>query len=298
MSGTERKVDAVALRELGFPEDLIAEALRRQERGLLEVEPPADLVQRTIETCTHLFPRESGESQETKEPAWGLFHEALGIGRLAPNPASFAAVASGLSNHYASSLGFAFKAHKPPLVMLDNHNLIEPEWWQQDPIFRCMRTATGTVNHTVREHGIAPSALLVFLRPKVSDYKKAELAAIANMVAEASSDIWWTPYDAANPYAGQDVVAMGEKSLLKIDIRAETPLKAIQAMKTTTDPDLVRKVRSDLLGYISHATPVKVDGKLYGALAQTELSPQNVRNAIDRVISGVPAPTLAVAGAA
>jgi hypothetical protein len=68
MSERNRNVDAKALRNLGFPEDLIEEALRREDRGALAVEPPEDLVQRTIERCAGLFPKE-GEPQEAEVPA-------------------------------------------------------------------------------------------------------------------------------------------------------------------------------------------------------------------------------------
>jgi hypothetical protein len=293
MSGTERKVDAESLRQLGFAEDLIEEALGHQERGVLAFEPPADLVRRTIEKSAHLFQEEAGKAQPATDPSWGLYSEVMGIGRLTPDPGQFAAVAGSLSNQYSRSLGYAFSAHDRPMVMLDNHNLIQPGWWQQDPIFRCMRDAAGTVNRTAREHGLAPSVLLVVLRPQVSDYGKAELQSIASLVEEASSDIWWMPYDANDPYAGQDVVAVGEESVLKIDVMADTPLEAIEAMKTTTDPTLVKQVRSDLLAYMDRATPVKVNGTLSGPLAQTGVTPDSVRNAIGMVISEGAAPSAA-----
>jgi hypothetical protein len=64
MSERRRSVDAQALRELGFPEDLIEEAVRREGRGVLAVEPPEDLVQRTIDRCARLFPEEKPTEAE------------------------------------------------------------------------------------------------------------------------------------------------------------------------------------------------------------------------------------------
>jgi hypothetical protein len=280
MTDTARTIDTDALRQLGFSEELIAEAVSREERGVLAIEPPADLVERTIAACAHLFPEDTGERKEAEDPLWAPFYPAR-----PPEPDLYALV-SRLSNQYMRSLGYAFASRERPLVMLDNHNLIEPTWWKRDPIFRCMRDAAGSVNSTVRNYGLDPSALVVVLRPDVRDYAKDELETIAAQVAEATSDVWWIPHDAAGPYADQDVVVLGEDSVLKIDGRAGTPLKAIAAMKTATDPTVVRQVRSDLLGYIAHATPVKVGGTLTGPLSRAELTTDVVRSALGTVISG------------
>jgi hypothetical protein len=72
MSEQDRSVDAKALRELGFPEDLIEEALRREDRGVLAVDPPEDLVQRTIDRCARLFPETEVEGQEAEALASSL----------------------------------------------------------------------------------------------------------------------------------------------------------------------------------------------------------------------------------
>src|SRR3954469_803080 len=86
MSRSERTVDAESLRRLGFAEDLITDALVLQERGVLAVEPPVDLVQHTIERCAHLFLKEAGETRQAEDPAWEIFHEALGFGSINTTP--------------------------------------------------------------------------------------------------------------------------------------------------------------------------------------------------------------------
>lgn len=80
MSRSNRTVDAESLRGLGFTEDLIEDARILQERGALAIEPPAGLVQHTIEKCAHLFPKEAGETKQAKGPEWELFYQALGLG--------------------------------------------------------------------------------------------------------------------------------------------------------------------------------------------------------------------------
>lgn len=49
-----KKVDASRLRELGFSEALIEEAVEREKTGLLDMESSPDLVQHTIDQCAWL----------------------------------------------------------------------------------------------------------------------------------------------------------------------------------------------------------------------------------------------------
>jgi len=285
MSRAERRIDAAALERLGFAKDLIEEATRREDRGILAFEPPPDLVQRTIDRCAHLFPQ---GQKEPMEDAWKPFAEALGLGALAQEVVfrQCADLVSELSSQYMRSLGYAFSHRDRPLLMLENHNLIQLSWWERDPLFRCMRTATGTVNRTVRQYGVDASALVVVLRPKLTDYSAEDLETIGTLVQEGSSDIYWMRFDAAERYAEQDVVVVGEESLLKIEVKTDSPLKAFGAMKTTEDRMLVRQVRSEVLACIKRATPIKVGGKLYGEFAGTDVSAARVRSALGVVISG------------
>jgi hypothetical protein len=44
-----RKIDPERLKRLGFDDDLIKEAVEWEKRGLLDVQPPSDLVERVME---------------------------------------------------------------------------------------------------------------------------------------------------------------------------------------------------------------------------------------------------------
>lgn len=48
---SKKKVDIEELRALGFSEDVIEEAVLRDDRGLLDVEFPPDLAERTLAVC-------------------------------------------------------------------------------------------------------------------------------------------------------------------------------------------------------------------------------------------------------
>jgi hypothetical protein len=46
-----KRVHAEKLRELGFPEKVIEEAVRAAERGLFDIEPSPGIVERTVQSC-------------------------------------------------------------------------------------------------------------------------------------------------------------------------------------------------------------------------------------------------------
>jgi hypothetical protein len=57
-------VDPERLRKMGFPEGVIQEAVAREESGVLDHEPPADLVEKTIEACKGIAEAESRADAE------------------------------------------------------------------------------------------------------------------------------------------------------------------------------------------------------------------------------------------
>jgi hypothetical protein len=188
---SERPINADTLRTLGFREELIAEALRRQERGVLSVEPPSDLVQRTMARCAHLFKAE--REQQHASDVWRSLVGSLTMPEPATDPVQFfTAATTALCNQYTRSLGHALTARERPLVILENHNLVRPNWWYRDPIFRCMRDAAGTVNRTVAERGVEPSAIVVMLKPRLNDYAHEEIETLVSQIRDATSDVWWS----------------------------------------------------------------------------------------------------------
>jgi hypothetical protein len=94
-------------------------------------------------------------------------------------------------------------------------------------------------------------------------------------------------YDPASAYANEDVIVIGEESLLKIDVKAASPIEAFESMKTATNPALARQVRAEVLGYcVRRATSIKVGGHLKGRFALAPLTPETVRDALEAVIAG------------
>jgi hypothetical protein len=282
---TERRVNADTLKKLGFSDDLITEAIRREERGVLSVEPPPDLVQRTMSRVAHLFemtPQENPRASDT----WRSILDSLKMPDREPDPVRFfAAATTVLCNQYTRSVGHALTARERPLVILENHNLVHPNWRYSDPIFKCLRDAAGTVNRTVAERGVDPAAIVVMLKPRLIDYTPDEVDTLVSQIRDATSDLWWMKYDPASAYANADVIVIGEEALLKIDVKAASPFEAFESMKTATNPDLARRVRQEVLGHcVAKAMSIKVGGHLQGRLAAEPLTRKTVRDVLESVI--------------
>src|ERR1700730_12839970 len=76
MTQKNSRVDPYALRDLGFPDDLISEAVVRAERGVPQIEPPPELLMRLLERAKKLTPKTSDQEAAPAgifdAPAWIL----------------------------------------------------------------------------------------------------------------------------------------------------------------------------------------------------------------------------------
>lgn len=69
----KRKIDELKLRELGFPESFIKEAKMREQSGLLDIEPPIDLIDRVMKKCSPLFE----EHQSKRDVETNFFYRSV-----------------------------------------------------------------------------------------------------------------------------------------------------------------------------------------------------------------------------
>lgn len=282
--------DPERLRRLGFSEKMIAGALRLQEAGVVGVEPPADLIDRTIEECRHLFPAKEDEPPERE---WNHLFEGVRAGMLAASHPAFdryADFVTNLSNRCYGSLSFALEHRQRPLMVLDNHNLVDPSSWTQDPLFRSMRKTWTSVNNVARSQNLDPTGVLVVLRPSAKDYDLDQLKTLAQLLDETTSDIWFMSLEQANQHASsylkRDVVVVGDTSVLKIEVKGDAPGGPIEDVRATEVPDVVSKVRQDLIGCTRRAFPIKSKGVLVEGLRGASDDPSRMRAMIDDVITG------------
>jgi hypothetical protein len=194
-----------------------------------------------------------------------------------------------LSNACYQSMTFALSKRERPLLILDNHNVVEPTSWVEDPLFSSMRSAWKGVNTVARSQNVDPSGVLVVLKEDAADYKVEELASLVMLIEEATSDIWFMSFAEARrhaaPYLDEDVVVVGDSSVLKIAVKGHAPGTAMGTVRGTDERTVVSRIRGDLLSCTQHAFQVKVKGALRPALRGIGQDTGRMRQVISDVIS-------------
>jgi hypothetical protein len=262
----------VELRNLGFPEEIIRESVQAEERGLFDMEPSHDLVERTIARCRDFMrvPRtaereskadsvfkaiaaralaaqkaEADLSQALRELPFSaaLQDGLLGLNRL---PVDWLAVASLMK-----------QKELRPLMMVDNHNVINPSWWESDSGLRSLRSACRVVNTFAQENGTPPASVLMVLRPNLDTYTKDDFVAIGELVNSTSSDLWMITHQNAGPYQQRDVIVVGQDRVLTLQGKFANPGDAFVAFREEDDSSVAIEVRGNIEQATQEAVPIK-----------------------------------------
>lgn len=70
----QRKINKQELRELGFSEAAIEEACERERRNLLNIEPPAGLLENAMDKCLPIFEAEKHQRRMEANFLYRTFH--------------------------------------------------------------------------------------------------------------------------------------------------------------------------------------------------------------------------------
>jgi hypothetical protein len=169
--------------------------------------------------------------------------------------------------------------------MLDNHNLVEPSWWNNDTGFRSFRNACQIASKAALQSGVPPAACLVVLRPRIENYSDSDLIAIEELLRSGTCDMWWVPYEHAGRYKSRDLIVLGEERTWELNEKSKSPVEALDGFRESSNPSEASRVRNQLLQDIAR-TGIQVlkEGHLT-TRAAAELKSQGVRRLIGSVIS-------------
>ena len=263
----KRTVKAEELERLGFPAEDIAAARRMENLGLFHMEPSPDLVERTLQKCIHLLKKHAVEPEDPiMSPVTALLDP---VAVLTAEPALLPALdlmqllrSQQLPHACLEAAKFARSRGSRPVVMLDNHNLIEPTWWDVDNGFRAFWNACQITNRIVRERGGPPAATVVVLRHDPADYSDDDLAAIRDVVRKGTSDLWWLGYKDAGEYQGCDVIVVGEETSWELKHKPKSPVEALDGFEQITSTTRAIRLCGEVTDLTRSAMQIRVDGKL------------------------------------
>lgn len=308
------RVHEEQLRKLGFSNKLIDEAVQSEALGLFDMVPSGDLVERTVERCAHLYRELAVEASASTNTATAfvdapamptdLSHLAECVGsrakaarleltqlsRLFENiegaeALSTFGVMEGLPLACMSSVEYALGERKRPFVFLENHNLVDPAWWQTDAAFRSMRVACKTVNSIVTSKGIPAAAAVVVLRPKISDYSKHDIEVLSDLVRSSTFDIWWVSYRHAGEYRDKGVMVVGDDHVFTLNEKAEDTWHVFSATVEKVDHSLATMHRERIESLATHAARVRIGESLSSGMAKAINKPDRLKGFLQDVIT-------------
>jgi hypothetical protein len=252
----ERTLDRTELRDLGFPDELIDPAEHLAKRGAFNIEPPHALIEQTLNACMQVLESRDEAGMDALPGldaalVWQTLREsAAELSRLGPVPAA-----------YADGLFYLSCNPEPPLVMVENHNLVTPMLWNQQELTP-IRAACHLVNHAARSIDRPVSRRVVVLKPDFSEYTKEEVGQIGALAREATSDVYWISQRAAGKYALKDTIVVGDLHVLSISGKPRSAHEAEQMLVRSKKEDSSQalKIRAEIEALVALAVPVKTHG--------------------------------------
>jgi hypothetical protein len=291
--GQERKVHSEKLLELGFSPKEVAAAEAMERAGLYDMEPSEDLVERTIRRCADSLRPEGASSDEVPLiPLPGRILEGYASALKELSPAlldlpewnEFSRLQE-LQQACLATVHFAHARRIRPVVMLDNHNLFEPSWWDVDTGFRGIRSACQIANKAAVDDGVQPSAVAVVLRPNVEDYSPSDLEAIDSLLHSCTSDLWWIPFGNAGKYQGLNCIVLGEERVLVLEAKQYSPSKALKSFQESRNLHDTVCLRGQLENFAHTGTQILIEGHLTKEAAKQIDMKQGIRQLLYKVIS-------------
>jgi hypothetical protein len=259
------------------------------------MEPSADLVARTIDSCRGILLHADTRSKPVAMPILGTATDTpfgndqfvLATSELSLTQGEKERIAGfrrceRLPAYCIATADFARERHKPPLLLVDNHNVVNPTWWDFDSGFSAMRDSLRITNKITAKSGAPPTMVVMVLRPKAEDYSDEEMMALGRTIETATSDIFLVSYNSAGKYKNQDVLVGGEDWAIKLEGKPETPYQAFQAFRDE-GPAVASVMRHEISHVASHAFKIRDAAKIvvrYNDLGTAE----HVRELLDDVI--------------
>ena len=264
-----RVVNAEELEKLGFPAEDIAAARQMENLGLFRMEPSDALVERTLERCIPLLKKHAAAPESFEpivSPLTAMLEPAVAM-KVEPSLLPTLDLTQLLRSQQLpqtclDAIKFTRSHGSRPVVMLDNHNLIEPAWWGIDNGFRAFWNACQITNRIVQQSGGPPAATVVVLRHDPSAYSEDDLAAIRDVVRKGTSDLWWLGYKDAGEYQKCDVIVVGAETSWELKRKPKSPVEALEGFEQITSPTRANRLRGELTDLARSARQIRMGGKL------------------------------------
>jgi hypothetical protein len=243
-----KQIDRDRLASYGMPSKLIDTFDRMAKRGAFDVEPPDELLDRTLDACLALVEEEqSGPLVFPGRNYDWLFRSAVRSGIVGA---------------------------KPSVIHLRHHGLCPLTMWDSNE-FSGMRTICTRL---AEPGGSAPLKIEVLRDPR--SYTKSEYETLCRQYEEDPCDIVWVPHSAVSELGVQDMIVAEPIGVFSLRERPENPRIAIDLYLESQqpDPEAIAETKRTLLNLES--VSVKRGRVLESRFEKCFVSPQGVKEAI------------------
>lgn len=216
---TKRNITREGLRSMGVPTQLVDEVLNFEALGLDRPAPTEVLVARTLARC-----------QETLAAIGPRTAEAQGI-PLRPAVESLApqtAWTQFLGAFQASVLeqGLAFAERHPTeaaIVLIDNHEVIDPEKWDEDPGLTMLRGLYRSAEETLQVAHAQPLCRVVVLKDNLDAYDDRDYVVMRRAIANPITRMTFiVPSRVAGAFRGRSCAVVGDDAVFEISQGGKT----------------------------------------------------------------------------
>jgi hypothetical protein len=278
--------DRADLTKLGFPRFLIDAGVRLRERGLADIQPPAELVATTVAACERalreLVPFDEEEANGSELHKWigGL----LAIARLPPEEYAFARAAA--LSMIDEGVPFALQHFgRPPAYAVESHCITEPQWWPEQHFLPVWRSATELADKMLLNRGSALVRRVVVLRQRVDDYDEQTLKMLRLALETETSDMYWFPCQAVMGLVDREFAVIARRKVFEVRPTETVKFLAIDNA-AVSDRAIEICEELDRLAVGGHALRIRNGGKLLPeAKAAVERGTQGILALLDATIS-------------
>jgi hypothetical protein len=279
----EKKLDAEELRGLGLPGALVQEFLEVDALQLAAPAPPEELVQKTLEACEEAL--RSFEARPEKKAA------ALVPAVSTDQAGGFAEFVGALSTCVAAD-GFPYaQAHpqEPAVVLVDNHEVIEPQRWQQDPSLLMLGQLYRGVDRALAASAGAPLQRFIILKADPGAYAEGDLQVIRRAIEEPTTqETYLVAAKDAGPFRERGLAIVARSVMFEIEKGAQPDSVQVKEPAGVRDPDRAQREWRAACNLSANAFRVYEGGRLHPRLeaACRSRSTQPLLNVLQSIGNG------------
>jgi hypothetical protein len=264
------KLDRDSLRAVGVPKLLVDEFVELDALGLDPPTPTEELVRSTLERCEEALKEFRPKVKVTPSPFPPEIESVL--------VPALAELLGALNTCVAArAVSFAFQNPKEPaLILVDNHDVIDPELWGSNPSLQMLDGTFRGVDHAIEDITGKPFDRLIVLKEDVDRYDDRDLQEIRRTIElPTSKETYLVAAKDAGPFREYGYAVVAKEMVFEFEKADQPNSIGVKAPEGVRDPGKAMEVQLNFSELKQKAFPVYVNNTLNLKLAEALKTPSN-----------------------